>query len=83
MGTRFVRVFRAGRWSDKLSIYSVVEGDVFALFEDDGKRVTTKTEKGILADTFIAKSAPYQTGGVGTVEAEICIDKVPPIPECF
>lgn len=73
-GTRYVRAFRGSKWTDKLSLGSLGEGDVFALFEEDGTRVV-----GGGNSVFRATKAPSMKGGVWGIDAEPYKTPVPEI----
>lgn len=64
-GTRYARAYRGSGWTDKLSLSSLNEGDVFAIFEEDGTRIQNER-----ASVFRATKAPSLKGGVWGIEAE-------------
>ena len=74
LGTRYVRAFRGSSWTDRLSLGSLGEGDVFALFEEDGTRVTGNGN-----NTFRATKAPSMKGGIWGIDAEPYKAPVPEI----
>ena len=75
-GSRFIKAYRGFKWTDKLSMASLGEGDVFALFEEDGTRVTGDVG-GKKIEVFRATSSPRQTGGIWGVDAEPYMEQVP------
>lgn len=77
--SRSIRAYRGFKWTEKLSFECLGEGDVFALFEANGERVTTTDKTGTTINVFKATSMPKKVKGIWGIDAEPYKNPVPEI----
>jgi hypothetical protein len=76
--SRSVRAYRGFKWTEKLSFECLGEGDVFVLYEADGKQVTGE-KNGKKVTVFKATSSPRKISGIWGIDAEPYTENVPEI----